>query len=115
MRHPTPRRTLAAVATAAAVLTSVLACSTTAAAPVAPAAPAAAPADLTPVQLTVPASLRGGAFTTPRSVLIPSGWTMSLWASVPDARLATWTPDGSLLVSRPGEGQVVRLVPGADG
>ena len=36
---------------------------------------------------------------------------MSVWASVPDARLAAWTPDGALLVSRPGEGQVVRLAP----
>jgi glucose/arabinose dehydrogenase len=113
--RPTPRRTLAAVASAATVLITVLACSTTAAAPVPPAQPAAAPQALTSVSLTVPDGMRTGAFATPRSVLIPPGWTISLWAAVPDARLATWTPDGALLVSRPGEGEVVRLVPGANG
>jgi glucose/arabinose dehydrogenase len=115
MRLPTPRRTLAAVATATALLISVVACSTTEATPTGPAAPAAAPAALVQASLTVPANLRDGAFATPRSVLIPPGWAMSLWAAVPDARLAAWTPDGALLVSRPGEGQIVRLAPDAAG
>jgi glucose/arabinose dehydrogenase len=115
MRLTTPRRTFAAAATATALVISGVACGTTTAATVAPAAPAAAPAALVPAPLAVPANLRDGAFTTPRTVLIPPGWAMSVWAAVPDARLATWTPDGALLVSRPGEGEVVRLVPGPDG
>ena len=36
---------------------------------------------------------------------------MSVWARVPKARLAAWTPDGALLVSVPASGQVVRLTP----
>ena len=61
----------------------------------------------------VPDALKGE--FDPHQVLIPAGWTMSVWASVPDARLAVWTPDGALLVSRPGDGQVVRLTPDGTG
>jgi glucose/arabinose dehydrogenase len=54
-------------------------------------------------------------FGTQRSVLVPSGWTASVWARVDGARLEAWAPDGSLLVSQPGNGDVTRLVPGANG
>ena len=74
-----------------------------------PAPSAAVPQDLQPATLIVPDALKGK--FDPHQVLIPAGWTMSVWAAVPDARLAAWTPDGALLVSRPGEGQVVRLTP----
>jgi glucose/arabinose dehydrogenase len=74
-----------------------------------PAPSAAVPQDLRAATLVVPDALKGT--FDPHQVLIPAGWTMSVWASVPDARLAAWTPDGALLVSRPGEGQVVRLTP----
>jgi glucose/arabinose dehydrogenase len=37
-----------------------------------------------------------------------------VWARVPNARLAAWAPDGSLLVSVPSSGQIVRLVSGRD-
>ena len=30
-----------------------------------------------------------------------AGWTLSVWARVPKARLAAWAPDGSLLISVP--------------
>lgn len=40
---------------------------------------------------------------------------MSVWARVSGARLAVWTPDGRLLVSRPGSGDIVILSPGGDG
>lgn len=36
---------------------------------------------------------------------------MSVWARVPKARLAAWTPDGALLVSQPSTGQVLKLTP----
>ena len=72
-----------------------------------PAASAAVAQDLQQATLIVPDALKGK--IDPQQVLIPPGWSMSAWASVPDARLAAWTPDGALLVSRPGEGQVVRL------
>ncbi|MBV9920725.1 MAG: gluconolaconase [Pseudonocardia sp.] len=74
-----------------------------------PAPSAAVAQDLQQATLIVPDALRGK--IDPEQVLIPPGWSMSAWASVPDARLAAWTPDGALLVSRPGEGQVVRLTP----
>ena len=74
-----------------------------------PRPPAAAPQQLQPSTLVVPDALKGE--FDPHQVLIPAGWSMSVWAAVPDARLAAWTPDGALLVSRPGEGEVVRLTP----
>jgi glucose/arabinose dehydrogenase len=76
------------------------------------AAPAAVPTDLVSATMGVPAELAAAPFDRARQVLLPPGWTMSLWARVPEARLAAWTPDGALLVSRPGAGQVVRIVPG---
>ncbi len=65
--------------------------------------------------VTVPANLAAVPFHIPRQVLIPAGWTMSVWARVPGARLAVWAPDGALLVSRPSAGQVMRLAPAAGG
>lgn len=74
-----------------------------------PALSAAVPQELQRATLSVPDALKGE--FDEHQVLIPAGWTMSVWAAVPDARLAAWTPDGALLVSRPGDGQVVRLTP----
>ncbi|WP_240670249.1 PQQ-dependent sugar dehydrogenase [Actinoplanes solisilvae] len=48
-----------------------------------------------------------------RQILAPQGWTVSLWARVPSARLLAWTPDGRLLVSRPRFGDVLALTPGS--
>lgn len=110
MRVSLSRRTGAVVGAVVVALTA--ACN---AAPPQPAPAAAASQDLRPVTLTVPDSLRKGSFTSPRTVLIPPGWTMSLWAAVPGARLEAWTPDGAMLVSQPGAGQVVRLVPDGAG
>ncbi len=109
MRVLTGRQTGALVAAALVALTA--ACG----GPTPPAPVAAASDELVPVTLTVPEALKGGAFASPHTVLIPQGWTMSLWASVEGARLEAWTPDGALLVSRPGAGEVVRLAPNPSG
>ncbi|MCX2931826.1 gluconolaconase [Mycobacterium sp. CVI_P3] len=77
--------------------------------PTPPAPPASAPTGLAPVVVTVPTGLDAAPFDTPRRVLVPPGWTASVWARVPKARLATWTPDGALLVSVPATGQILRL------
>jgi glucose/arabinose dehydrogenase len=79
--------------------------------PAPPAPPAAAPTGLVPVAVAVPAALDSAPFDTPRRALVPPGWTISVWARVPKARLAAWAPDGALLVSVPAAGQVLRLVP----
>ena len=77
------------------------------------ASPGPAAVSLVASTLEVPDGLAEGPFDRPRQVQIPSGWSMSLWARVDGARLEAWAPDGVLLVSRPGKGDVVRLQPGA--
>lgn len=83
--------------------------------PAPPAPPASAPTGLAPVVVTVPAGLDTAPFDEPRRALVPAGWTMSVWARVPKARLAAWAPDGALLVSVPAAGQVLRLMPAQSG
>ena len=83
--------------------------------PASPAPTAEAPAGLEPVTVAVPEDLAEAPFDEPRQAIVPAGWTMSVWARVPRARLAAWTPDGALLVSVPRTGQVVRLQPSGTG
>jgi len=59
--------------------------------------------------VVVPEGLSAAPFDQPRTVVIPDGWSLSVWARLPKARLAAWTPDGYLLVSVPSTGEVVRL------
>jgi glucose/arabinose dehydrogenase len=70
---------------------------------------------LTSVTLTVPVGAQHGPFATPRTLKLPKGWTASLWAIVPNARMAAWTPQGNLLVSQPDHGRVVELTPAPSG
>ena len=109
----------------AAVALTVTACSSTAtspesspATPPSATAPAAttpsASAQLTAVTVTVPDGMGAAPLDVPRQAMVPAGWSMSVWARVPRARLAAWAPDGALLVSVPNGGQVVKLTPTAD-
>jgi glucose/arabinose dehydrogenase len=94
----------------------LLACGCAADPPVTDAPSAAAPSPgLVSAPVRVPPGLDSTPFDRPRQALIPAGWTLSLWARVPGARLAAWAPDGTLLVSRPSAGEVLRLVPGPEG
>jgi glucose/arabinose dehydrogenase len=70
---------------------------------------------LTTIRLVVPTGEGGAPFTTRRTLLAPKGWTASVWARVPDARMEAWTPEGDLLVSEPDNGSVVKLVPDGHG
>jgi glucose/arabinose dehydrogenase len=76
---------------------------------------AEAPAGLVPVTVQVDPDLAQPPFDEPRQALVPAGWTLSVWARVPKARLAAWAPDGSLLISVPSSGQVVRVEPSGAG
>jgi glucose/arabinose dehydrogenase len=76
---------------------------------------AAASSDLVPVTVAVPAGMGAAPLDVARQALVPRGWTMSVFARVPSARLAAWAPDGTLLVSVPGDGKVVRLTPDGHG
>ncbi len=54
----------------------------------------------------------GEPFNVPRKLTVPSGWSVEVWARIPDARFAVWTPQHDLLVSASASGQVVELIPG---
>lgn len=77
-----------------------------------PAAPASATLASAPVAVADP--LSDAPFDEPREALIPEGWSLAVWARVPEVRLARWTPDGALLVSVPESGRIVKLQPGGD-
>ena len=77
-----------------------------------PAPTTASAAGLSPVAVQVAPDLAQTPFDEPREALVPAGWTLSVWARMPRPRLATWTPDGALLVSVPSAGEVVALRPG---
>jgi glucose/arabinose dehydrogenase len=68
---------------------------------------------LVPVTVQVEPQLAQAPFDRPRQALVPAGWTLSVWARVPKARMAAWTPDGKLLVSVPSAGQIVKLAAGS--
>jgi glucose/arabinose dehydrogenase len=72
-------------------------------------------AGLEEVTVQVPDDFAARPFDEPRKALVPEGWTLSVWARIPQPRLAAWTPDGNLLLSVPSTGQVIRLEPSGAG
>lgn len=66
------------------------------------------------VMIGVPTEMASAPFDEHRRATVPSGWTMSVWARTPRPRLATWAPDGTLLVSAPSAGTVLRFTPTDD-
>jgi glucose/arabinose dehydrogenase len=104
------------IGAALAVVVSVAACSTNSTnSTQSPAPTAEAPAGLVPVTVQVDPDLAQAPFDEPRHAMVPAGWTLSVWARIPKARLAAWAPDGSLLVSVPSSGQVIRAEPSGAG
>jgi glucose/arabinose dehydrogenase len=57
----------------------------------------------------VPASLASGPFAESRTVTLPPGFSIRLWARVPNARFMALAPNGDVLVSVPDEGRIVLL------
>jgi glucose/arabinose dehydrogenase len=72
----------------------------------------AGPEELVPVTVAVPAGMGAAPLDVPREAVVPRGWTLSVFARVPAARLAVWAPDDTLLVSVPANGSVVRVTSG---
>jgi glucose/arabinose dehydrogenase len=105
---------IAALTVAAATLASACSGSSTpsAAVPGAAVIGSAGPAvTLTAIRLVVPKSEDAAPFNKPRTLHVPRGWSASVWARVPGARMEAWTPGGDLLVSQPGLGKIAELVP----
>ena len=52
--------------------------------------------------VSVPVGVAGGVdpgAAAGKSLNVPEGWSADVWANVPGARLAAWTPDGRLLAA----------------
>jgi glucose/arabinose dehydrogenase len=64
----------------------------------------------------VPASMRWAPFDVDRSLMVPSGFSASVYARIGDARFMAVAPNDDLLVSEPSAGKVVlvRSVAGGD-
>ena len=69
---------------------------------------------LTSTKLTTADGADAGA-ASGRSLNVPRGWTAQVWADVPDARMAVWTPDGKLIVSTGKNGTLDVVTPGSPG
>jgi glucose/arabinose dehydrogenase len=61
------------------------------------------------VTLSVPSSLDGGTLSSRHQLEVPNGWKASVWARPEGARMLAVTPEGTLLVSEPGNGIVLEL------
>ncbi len=65
---------------------------------------------LLPVPLTTAPGTDAGE-SAGHSLNLPQGWSAQVWANVPEARMAAWTPDGKLVVSTGQNGSLVLLSP----
>lgn len=63
--------------------------------------------------LEVPATLVAAPFDTEKTLTVPPGFGIRLWARVPEARFMALAPNGDVLVSVPDEGKIVLLRPRA--
>ncbi|HXI40982.1 MAG TPA: hypothetical protein VNH83_13445, partial [Bryobacteraceae bacterium] len=77
--------------------------------------PAAPPGTMIRTRVNVPDALKQGVFTTDRYLNIPPGFRISLFAAVSGARFMAVAPNGDILVSQPGVGQVTLLRPSTNG
>lgn len=69
---------------------------------------------LVATRLQVPSDVSGGSLSPAPTIDLPPGWRAQVWARLPNARFAAWSPEGALLVSSFHRGRVVAFVPRAD-
>ncbi|ADO67926.1 PQQ-dependent sugar dehydrogenase [Stigmatella aurantiaca] len=62
------------------------------------------------VPVTVPEGLNTYPFNSPRTLLVPPGFSISVFARVPDARFIALAPNGDVLVSQPDQQGMVKLL-----
>lgn len=65
-------------------------------------------------RLSVPGANARRPFTVPRAVRLPEGWKAEVWARLPGARFALWTPEQTLLIAASETGRLYELIPGRD-
>ena len=65
------------------------------------------------VTLDIPDGMKAPPFDVPRSLAIPPGFSIGVFARVQDARFMAVAPNGDLLVSTPGAGAIILLRPRA--
>ena len=68
-----------------------------------------------PVTVQVDPDLAQPPFDEPRQALVPEGWTLSVWARVPKARLAAWAPTEACWFPCRAVGRWLRLEPSGAG
>jgi glucose/arabinose dehydrogenase len=73
------------------------------------------PAASVDVPVSVPASLRAAPFDVPRTLRVPPGFSVSVYARINQARFLAALPNGDLLVSQPSSGKVLLVRPNAAG
>jgi glucose/arabinose dehydrogenase len=73
----------------------------------------AARARFTSVSLTIAPGNAGEPFNVTHTLTLPKGWGAEVWARVPGARFALWTPQHQLLVSAADSGELIELIPAA--
>jgi glucose/arabinose dehydrogenase len=78
-------------------------------APTSSAGPGMAAPATTMQTLQIPDALADGPFATEKSLNVPAGFGIRLWARVNGARFMALAPNGDVLVSNPGAGQVYLL------
>jgi glucose/arabinose dehydrogenase len=61
--------------------------------------------------LAVPSGNGTAPFNVAHTLSVPAGWSAEVWARVPSARFALWTPEHQLLVSAAETGKIVELTP----
>jgi uncharacterized protein (TIGR03437 family) len=64
---------------------------------------------LVPATVEVPGSMRQGAFSTTRTLMIPVGFKIAVIARIGSARFLAAAPNGDILVSQPSSGKVLGI------